>query len=266
MFRDNPAHAGVSAETAISSTTAGTLAAGWTASLGTTSYTSPAVATSAALGQALVYAAGTSTLHAYRASTGAPVWSFGTGKAAGARSTPRPRSPAGWSTSAYGRHGLRAERVDRRAAVRLPHRAPHPGLPVVENAPDGSGPWSTSAPTRLPGRAPSTPSTAPATSTAPAPSAGSSPRGGRPGRHLVPAGVRQRRQGPPVAGVRQRGPRRLGVRPERQHRGRRLAAPGGHRIQRRRGRRPTISAPGRNGVAAGSSTRPTRTRWSTPSA
>ena len=87
MFRDNPSHTGVSAETAISTTTAASLAAGWTATLGTTSYTSPAVATSASLGAALVYAAGTGSLHAYRAAGGAPVWSFSTGSGGGAIDT-----------------------------------------------------------------------------------------------------------------------------------------------------------------------------------
>lgn len=140
MFRENPAHVGVSAETAISSTTAGTLAAGWTASLGTTSYTSPAVATSAPLGQALVYAAGTSTLHAYRASTGAAVWSFGTGQGGGAIDTsPAVSGGVVYVGSTVGTvYALNAST----GALLCDY---HTGSliqasPVVENAPDGSGP------------------------------------------------------------------------------------------------------------------------------
>ena len=74
MFLDNPGHSGLSPETAISTTTAPSLATRWTAHLGTPSYTSPAVATSG--GRALVYAGGGNHFYAYPAGGGAAVWSY----------------------------------------------------------------------------------------------------------------------------------------------------------------------------------------------
>ena len=84
MFHAGPAHSGVSPETAITTTTAGSLTPGWTATLGSTSYVSPVVATSAALGEAVVYAAAQSHLYAYPATGGLPLWTFKTGKGGGA--------------------------------------------------------------------------------------------------------------------------------------------------------------------------------------
>src|SRR5690349_4041759 len=43
MFRGNVTHSGVSPETAINTTNASTLTAGWTASVGAAAYSSPAV-------------------------------------------------------------------------------------------------------------------------------------------------------------------------------------------------------------------------------
>jgi outer membrane protein assembly factor BamB len=74
MFRANPGHSGISPETAISTTTAGSLTSRWTARLGTPSYTSPAVATSG--GRTLVYAGAGNHFHAYPAGGGAAAWSF----------------------------------------------------------------------------------------------------------------------------------------------------------------------------------------------
>jgi outer membrane protein assembly factor BamB len=74
MFRGNPGHTGVSPETAISTTTAHSLAARWTARLSTPSYTSPAVATTS--GKTLVYVGAGTHFNAYPAGGGAAAWSF----------------------------------------------------------------------------------------------------------------------------------------------------------------------------------------------
>ena len=84
MFHADPVHSGVSAETAIGTANAATLTAGWTATLGTTSYVSPVVATSSTLGEAVVYAAAQSHFYAYPATGGSPIWTFKTGKGGGA--------------------------------------------------------------------------------------------------------------------------------------------------------------------------------------
>jgi eukaryotic-like serine/threonine-protein kinase len=76
MFRDNPAHTGVSPETAISSTNASSLAQTWTAKLGSTSDTSPAVVLNTTLGKALVYAGANNHFYAYPAGGGAAVWTY----------------------------------------------------------------------------------------------------------------------------------------------------------------------------------------------
>lgn len=76
MFRANPSHTGYSPETSISSTNASSLAATWTAPLGTTSYTSPAVVMNATLGKALVYAGANNHFYAYPAGGGAAVWTY----------------------------------------------------------------------------------------------------------------------------------------------------------------------------------------------
>ena len=81
MFRDGPAHLGVSPETAISTATASTLTAGWTATVGTASYSSPAVVNLKSLGEPVVFVGGSSSLSAYPASGGAPLWTFPVSKA-----------------------------------------------------------------------------------------------------------------------------------------------------------------------------------------
>jgi outer membrane protein assembly factor BamB len=70
MFRAVSTHYGVSPETAINTTTAPSLTQKWAVSLGTTSYTSPAVV------KALVYAGANSRFYAYPAGGGAAVWSY----------------------------------------------------------------------------------------------------------------------------------------------------------------------------------------------
>lgn len=140
MFRDNPAHDGVSPETTISTTSATSLAAGWKATVGTTSYTSPAVATSSSLGEALVYAAGTGALHAYRAANGTPVWSFSTGTGGGAIDT----SPAVFRGDIYVGstvgtvYALNASTGALVCSFKTGQLIQ--ASPVVVNDPDGSGP------------------------------------------------------------------------------------------------------------------------------
>ena len=76
MFRGNLTHTGVSPETGINTTTASTLTPGWSASVGTASYSSPAVVNLKSLGEPVVFVGGSSSFSAYVASTGAPLWSF----------------------------------------------------------------------------------------------------------------------------------------------------------------------------------------------
>jgi eukaryotic-like serine/threonine-protein kinase len=76
MFRGNASHTGVSAETGINTANAGTLTAGWSASVGATSYSSPAVVNLKALGEPVVFAGGSSSFSAYPASGGAALWTF----------------------------------------------------------------------------------------------------------------------------------------------------------------------------------------------
>jgi outer membrane protein assembly factor BamB len=84
MFMDGPAHPGTSAETVISTATAASLKQGWSATLGTNSVVSPAVATSSTLGKAVLYAAANGTIDAYPATTGgSPIWTFKLGTGGG---------------------------------------------------------------------------------------------------------------------------------------------------------------------------------------
>ncbi len=76
MFRAGATHYGVSAETAISTVTAPSLASAWTAKLGSNSYTSPAVVTVGSPGRALVFAGSGNSFYAYPASGGSPVWTY----------------------------------------------------------------------------------------------------------------------------------------------------------------------------------------------
>lgn len=76
MFRAGATHYGVSPETAISTATAPSLANTWSAKLGSTSYTSPAVVTVGSPGTPLVFAGADNHFYAYPAAGGAPVWTF----------------------------------------------------------------------------------------------------------------------------------------------------------------------------------------------
>jgi outer membrane protein assembly factor BamB len=79
MFRGNLTHTGVSPETGINTTNASTLTPGWSASLGTSSFSSPAVVNLKSLSEPVVFVGGSSSVNAYVASTGAPLWSFPVG-------------------------------------------------------------------------------------------------------------------------------------------------------------------------------------------
>jgi outer membrane protein assembly factor BamB len=98
MFRADRGHSGVSSETAIGTANAAKLTAGWTAALGTSSYSSPAVATSSTLGKAVVFAGANSKFFAYPASGSlTPLWTFKLGKGGGAADT----SPAVFNGVVY---------------------------------------------------------------------------------------------------------------------------------------------------------------------
>ncbi|HEV2376666.1 MAG TPA: PQQ-binding-like beta-propeller repeat protein [Streptosporangiaceae bacterium] len=141
MFQGGPAHLGVSAETAISVTTAPHLASGWTASLGATgSYASPAVATSTSLGEALVYAGSASHFYAYPATGGAPVWEYSLGSTGGnIQASPAVFGGVVYIASSAGIvYALNASTGALMCDFTIGHHIQ--AAPVVVDAPDGSGP------------------------------------------------------------------------------------------------------------------------------
>jgi len=70
MFRGDLAHTGVSPETGINTTTAPTLTPDWSASLGTASFSPPAVVNLKSLGEPVMFVGGSSGVNAYLASDG----------------------------------------------------------------------------------------------------------------------------------------------------------------------------------------------------
>jgi outer membrane protein assembly factor BamB len=141
MFHADPVHSGVSPETAIGTANAATLTAGWTATLGTTSYVSPVVATSSTLGEAVVYAAAQSRFYAYPATGGSPIWTFKTGKGGGAFDA----SPAVFGGVVYAASSvgvIYAFNADTGAELCSFSTGGQliQASPVVVNDPDGSGP------------------------------------------------------------------------------------------------------------------------------
>jgi outer membrane protein assembly factor BamB len=138
MFRGDPAHSGLSRETAISTSTAPSLASQWTASLGTTSDTSPAVATSSALGEALVYAGASNHLSAYPAGGGQPVWTYKVGTGVVDTSPAVFGGAVYFGTTTGAIYAVNAST----GALRCSFRTGNAVLasPVVVNDPDGSGP------------------------------------------------------------------------------------------------------------------------------
>src|ERR1700722_4290875 len=77
MFRHDAAHLGVATSGGISTSNASGLASGWTASLGTGSDTSPAVATDSSTGDTVAYVGSAGgVLSAFATSNGAELWSY----------------------------------------------------------------------------------------------------------------------------------------------------------------------------------------------
>ena len=146
MFRGNPIHTGVSPETGINTTTATTLTPGWSASLGTASYSSPAVVYLKSLGEPVVFAGGSSSLNAYVASTGALLWSFPVAKQV--NSSPAVLNGVVYFADADGTlYALNAKNGALRCSFATGQFTET--SPVVVEDPDGSGPviyWGTSPP------------------------------------------------------------------------------------------------------------------------
>jgi eukaryotic-like serine/threonine-protein kinase len=150
MFRGNLTHSGVSRETAINTTNASTLTAGWSASVASVSYSSPAVAYLPALGEAVVFVGGLGTFAAYPASGGAPLWTFPVTKMVNA-------SPAVLNGVVYfdSTNGTIYALNAATGALDCSYATNQftEGSPLVTEDPDGSGPviYEGTAPTPGPG-------------------------------------------------------------------------------------------------------------------
>ena len=174
MFRGDPSHSGVSPETGINTTNASTLTAGWSASIGTRAYSSPAVVSLKALGgEPVVFVGGSSNFYAFPASGGAPLWTFPVKHIINA--SPAVLNGVVYFASDDGTiYAVNAANGKLRCSYAT-HQFTE-GSPVVVEDPDGSGPvmyMGSSPPAGS--RAPNGPSTAPATPTVPAPKTGRSP-------------------------------------------------------------------------------------------
>jgi outer membrane protein assembly factor BamB len=141
MFHADPTHSGVSPETTIGTANAASLTAGWTATLGTTSYVSPVVATSSTLGEAVVYAAAQSHFYAYPATGGSPIWTFKTGKGGGAfDASPAVFDGVAYEASSAGTiYALNASTGAELCSFSVGDQLIQ-ASPVVVSDPDGSGP------------------------------------------------------------------------------------------------------------------------------
>jgi len=150
MFRGDLTHTGVSPETGIDTTTASTLTPGWSASLGTASFSSPAVVNLVSLGEPVVFAGGSSGVNAYRASDGTPLWSFPAG--AQVNASPAVLNGVVYFVSTAGTmYALNAKNGVLRCSFATGQFTET--SPVVAEDPDGSGPvvyFGTSPP--LPGQ------------------------------------------------------------------------------------------------------------------
>jgi outer membrane protein assembly factor BamB len=136
MFRDGPAHLGVSPETAIGTATASTLTAGWTATVGTASYSSPAVVNLKALGEPVVFVGDSSSFSAYPASGSTPLWTFPVSKAVD--SSPAVYNGVVYFASASGTlYALNAATGALRCSLSTNEFMQ--SSPVVVKDPDGSG-------------------------------------------------------------------------------------------------------------------------------
>ncbi len=137
MFRGDLTHTGVSPETGISTTTASTLTPGWSASLGTASYSSPAVVNLKSLGEPVVFAGGSSGVSAYQASSGTLLWSFPAG--AQVNSSPAVLNGVVYFVSTAGTmYALNAKNGALRCSFAIGQFTET--SPVVTEDPDGSGP------------------------------------------------------------------------------------------------------------------------------
>jgi len=150
MFRGDLAHSGVSPETGINTTNASTLTAGWTASVASVSYSSPAVVDLEPLGKPVVFVGGLGTFAAYPASGGAPLWTFPVNKMVNA-------SPAVLNGVVYfaSTDGTIYAVDAATGALRCSYATGQftEGSPLVVQDPDGSGPviYEGTAPTPGPG-------------------------------------------------------------------------------------------------------------------
>jgi eukaryotic-like serine/threonine-protein kinase len=137
MFRGNLTHSGVSPETGINTTTASTLTPGWSASLGTASFSSPAVVDLKSLSEPVVFAGGSSSVNAYLASTGALLWSFPVGNMV--NSSPAVLNGVVYFVSTGGTmYALNAKNGAARCSFATGQFTET--SPVVVEDPDGSGP------------------------------------------------------------------------------------------------------------------------------
>ncbi len=138
MFRGDPSHSGVSSETGINTTNASTLTAGWSASVGTRAYSSPAVVALKALGgEPVVFIGGTSNFYAFPASGGAPLWTFPVKHIINA--SPAVLNGVVYFASDDGTiYAVNAANGKLRCSFALNEFTE--GSPVVVEAPDGSGP------------------------------------------------------------------------------------------------------------------------------
>jgi outer membrane protein assembly factor BamB len=138
MSRAGATHYGVSSETAISTVTAPALTQAWSATIGTPSYTSPAVVTVGSPGRALVFAGANNIVYAYPAGGGAAAWTFKLSK--GVVET----SPAVFAGVVYfGSTSGTMYAVNASTGALMCSfntGAPILASPVVVNAADGSGP------------------------------------------------------------------------------------------------------------------------------
>ena len=151
MFRGNVTHSGVSPEAAINITTASTLTAGWTASVGTAAFSSPAVVALKALaGEPVVFVGGSNSFSAYPASGGAALWTFPVAKAIS--SSPAVLNGVVYFASNDGTlYALNAATGALRCSYAMNQFTED--SPVVVEDPDGSGPviYEGTVPTPGPG-------------------------------------------------------------------------------------------------------------------
>ena len=137
MFRGNLTHTGVSPETGINTTNASTLTAGWSASVASASYSTPAVVHLTSTGTPTVFVGGLGMFAAYPATGGAPLWTFPVSKMVNA-------SPAVLNGVVYFAtvDGTLYAVNTKNGAVRCSYDTGQftEGSPLVVEDPDGSGP------------------------------------------------------------------------------------------------------------------------------